>query len=107
LFLAETYRVLKPNCVHRINTPNLLASMRSHSNFGLGIQGVFREEWDRYFHKNVLTKHLLEEMNRMIGYRKVLFTEKNGSCSPLMPPEFRPASDRGEADGNIFADLIK
>ena len=39
LFLAETLRVLKPGGVHRINTPDLLTSMRRHSDFSRGFAG--------------------------------------------------------------------
>src|SRR3989344_2185566 len=40
LFLAETYRVLKPGGVHRINTPELLSSMSRHSDFKKGSAGT-------------------------------------------------------------------
>ena len=47
-FLAETLRVLKPGCYHRVNTPNLLTSMRRHSDFKAGFAGVYtgEMEWD-------------------------------------------------------------
>jgi predicted SAM-dependent methyltransferase len=44
VFLAETLRVMKKGAVHRINTPNLLASMRDNSDFGKGKDGVFTDE---------------------------------------------------------------
>jgi len=106
-FLAETYRVLKKGHIHRINTPNLLVSMKNHSNFFKGFNGVFFSEWDTYHHLNVLTPKLLKEMALMVGYSKVIFSKRNVSLSKHIPLEYRPdPSDRPE-NGNIFADLIK
>jgi hypothetical protein len=60
VFLAETLRVLKRGGIHRVNTPDLKASMRDHSDFSRGGAGVYVEEWDRHLHKNVLTASILE-----------------------------------------------
>ncbi len=106
LFLAETRRLLKRGAVHRINTPDLLASMRAGSTFSRGALGIFAEEWDRHGHLNVLTRSTIEEYARMVGYSDVLFNAKNCSVSPLVPLEYRPGKDRG-AGGNLFVDLVK
>lgn len=106
IFLAETFRVLKPGSTHRINTPNLLTSMREHSDFKKGNSGVYVSEWDRHGHKNLLTPTYLDEIAQMIGYSKILFNSRNNSISKEIPKEYRPGNDRTE-EGNIFADLIK
>ncbi|OGZ22738.1 MAG: hypothetical protein A3A08_01790 [Candidatus Nealsonbacteria bacterium RIFCSPLOWO2_01_FULL_41_9] len=106
IFLSETLRVLKPGAVHRVNTPNLLTSMREHSHFEQGADGVYTREWSGSGHKNILTPKQLEEVARMIGYTNIIFNTRNKSISADIPPEYRPGSDRSEA-GNIFADLIK
>lgn len=107
LFLAETLRVLKTNAVHRINTPNLLSSMRDHSDFSKGFTGVYTDEWNKHGHLNVLTPAALKELALMVGYSEVSFNQRNKSATDLIPLEYRPdPSDRPE-DGNIFADLIK
>jgi len=106
-FLAETLRVLKRGCGHRINTPNLLQVCRT-SDFSKGLHGVSTyPEWDRWHHKNVLTRAILEELALMVGYSQVVFNTRNKSLFAAdLPLEFRPGSDRRE-DENIFADLIK
>lgn len=107
VFLAETYRVLKPGGVHRVNTPDLLSSMNEHSDFSKGISGVYIDEWDRHRHLNILTTTILHEMALMVGYREVTFNSRDHSRSQLLPLEYRPdPNDRAES-GNIFADLIK
>lgn len=107
LFLSETNRVLKAGGIHRVNTPDLKASMLMHSKFKLGSAGVYVQEWDNHGHKNVLTANMLAEMASLVGYREVKFNSRNGSISPDMPSEYRPdPKDRPEM-GNIFADLIK
>ena len=106
IFLAEALRVLKPYAVHRVNTPNLLTSMRKHSDFALGSKGVYIQEWDKSHHLNMLTPNLLEELAYMTGYRTVMYTNRDCSISSLVPPEYRPdPNDRAE-NGNLFADLI-
>lgn len=106
-FLSESLRILKPGGIHRVNTPNLMASMRDHSDFSKGMSGVYFAEWDKHKHLNVLTPALLKEMALMVGYVEIIFNKKDGSTSKLIPPEHRPGVDRPESDGNIFADLIK
>ncbi len=106
LFLAETLRVLKPGGVHRINTPELLGSMRRYSDFKKGYVGVYVGEWDRHIHLNVFTRQYLEEMARMVGYREVVFNGKNKSVAPGMPKDFRPDESREEHE-QILCDLIK
>ncbi len=106
LFLAETFRVLKPNSIHRINTPNLLASMERYSDFKKGVLGVYAGEWNNHGHRNLFTPNSLDEIAQMIGYNKVLFNSRNKSTSKEIPKEYRPDPIRTEK-GNIFADLIK
>ncbi|MEI6296587.1 MAG: methyltransferase domain-containing protein [bacterium] len=106
IFLSETFRVLKRNSIHRINTPNLLYSMRKNSNFNKGKEGVYVEEWDKHIHKNLLTPNYLNEIAKMIGYSNIIFNSRNKSLSKEIPKEYRPGKDRTE-EGNIFADLIK
>jgi hypothetical protein len=109
VFLAETLRVMRPGAVQRINTPNLLASMRDNSKFKTGKNGVFLGEWDWWGHFSVITPAILEDMALMIGYTKVLFNTKNNSViKAQLPLEYRPdEKDRTAADSNVFADLIK
>lgn len=108
VFLAETYRVSKPaGAIHRISTPNLITSMRDHSNFSRGYDGVYTDEWNKHGHLNVLTPNLLEELALMVGYSKVVFTGRDQSTSKLIPLEYRPDPNDRPEDGNIFADLVK
>ncbi len=107
LFLSEMLRIMKPGAVHRVNTPNILVSMKSHSEFDKGFNGVFVEEWDRHGHLNVLSPAILEEMARAVGYSKILFNSRNSSISSAIPCEYRPSPNSRTEDGNIFADLIK
>ena len=107
VFLAETYRVLRCDGVHRVNTPNLITSMRRSSDFTLGAAGVHVGEWDRHGHLNVLSPSSLEEFARLVGYQRIEFGKRDQTLADDLPPEYRPdPADRGE-DGNIFADLIK
>lgn len=106
-FLAEAYRVLKPGAIHRINTPCLMESMRLYSDFEKGCQGVFSDEWKRWQHINVLTRKMIEEMAKMIGYKRVHFTVKNRSLSEYHPGDSRPGTDRDENFGNIYVELLK
>lgn len=106
-FLAEAYRVLKPNAVDRISTPCLIESMRLHSDFEKGSQGVFLQEWKRHRHINVLTKRTIEEMAVMVGYKRVHFTVKNHSLSEYHPGDSRPGRDRDANFGNIYVELLK
>lgn len=106
IFLSETFRVLKPGSVHRVNTPSLIHSMQRHSNFEKGISGVYTREWTGSGHKNLFTPSSLKEMAHMIGYSRIEFNGRDKSISKEIPTEYRPGIDR-EEDGNIFADLIK
>jgi predicted SAM-dependent methyltransferase len=107
LFLAETHRVLKKGAVHRVNTPDILASMRDNSDFTKGFGGVYVDEWDRHHHLNVLSPALLREMALMAGFSSVVSNGRDQSIvHEHLPLEYRPGSKRSE-DGNIFMDLIK
>jgi predicted SAM-dependent methyltransferase len=109
VFLAETLRVMKKGSTHRINTPNLLASMRDNSNFRKGREGVFTDEWENWHHFSIVTPAILEEMAKMVGYSDIKFNAKNNSVvADLLPREYRPdEKDRPARDSNVFADLIK
>lgn len=106
-FLAETLRVLKKGGVHRINTPNLLYSMKAHSNFSLGMKGVYFQEWDRHGHFNVITPDVIKELALMVGYSDVKINTRDNSTSNLIPKEYRPDPTDRPTEGNVFADLIK
>jgi hypothetical protein len=107
-FLAEALRVLKDGCWHRVNTPCLQAAMDRHSNFETGMTGVYTGEWDNWQHVNLFTRHSLEEMAKLVGYREVVFNLKNQGVSPhRVANEVRPGDDRDPLIGNIFADLLK
>lgn len=106
-YLAEAFRVLKPGSVHRISTPCLAYSMKSHSDFSKGAAGVYQKEWDDWGHQVVFTRTSLRDLAQMIGYRDVIFTGKNQSISPHRCIETRPGSDRSGDEANIYADLIK
>jgi hypothetical protein len=106
-FLAEARRVLLPGAIHRVNSPDLAASMREHSDFERGLAGTYRDEWDRWHHLNVFTPRYLEEIAVMVGYSRVEFNGRDASASGLIPRELRPAPDSRREDGNLFADLIK
>jgi len=106
-FLAETLRVLKDGGWHRVSTPCLNASMR-HSHFEEGMAGVYTGEWNNWDHISLFTRHSLEEMARLVGYREVVFNLKNQGVSPYrLNNEIRPDDDRDPLTGNIFADLLK
>lgn len=107
-FLAETHRILKSGCVHRVNTPDIINSMKSNSDFNKGIRGVYIDEWDKWEHKCLFSHRSLEEIARLVGYSEVVFTTKNCTVSPFGIEEYRPGpGDRHPYLGNIFADLIK
>lgn len=107
IFLAETLRVLKKGGVHRINTPNLLSTMRDNSTFSMGLKGVYQDEWFKHVHKNILTPNTLKDLAQMVGYSRVIIQSRNKSISKLIPAEYRPDINDRPEDGNIFADLIK
>src|ERR1051326_3305277 len=89
-FLAETLRVLKPGSWHRVSTPSLVESMRLHSHFEAGMRGVYIGEWDRWGHQCLFTHHSLEQTAKLVGYRRVLFNQKNQGASPLRGIDTRP-----------------
>jgi hypothetical protein len=105
-FLAEAFRVLKPGCYNRVNTPCLRTSMLQ-SDFSKGFTGVYFGEFDLWNHVALLTAGSLQELAEMIGYRHVFFTTKNRGTSIYAVPDIRPVDDRDELVGNIFADLLK
>lgn len=107
IFLAETLRVLKKGGVHRVNTPNLLSSMRDHSDFKKGNREVYVYEWDHAQHLNILTPEYLKELALMVGYQEVIFKGRDESTSKLIPLEYRPDPKDRPEDGNIFTDLLK
>ncbi len=109
MFLAETFRVLKKGAVHRINTPNLRASMRDHADFSKGLSGVYTDEWEQWGHYSVVSPAILREMADIVGYSSVQFNGRDESIARAqLPSEYRPdPHDRPAADSNVFADLLK
>lgn len=109
VFLAETLRVMKKGTIHRINTPNLIASMRDNSHFEKGKDGVFTGEWDNWHHYSIISPAILADMAKMVGYSDIKFNSKDNSiAADILPSEYRPnENDRPAADSNVFADLIK
>jgi predicted SAM-dependent methyltransferase len=109
IFLAETLRVMKKGAVHRINTPNLVSSMRDNADFSKGKAGVYTGEWDRWEHFSVMSPAILEDMAKMVGYSKTYFNSKDQSIAATkLPLEYRPdEKDRPAPDSNVFADLVK
>ncbi|MBC7401143.1 MAG: methyltransferase domain-containing protein [Mucilaginibacter sp.] len=109
VFLAETLRVMKKGAIHRINTPNLAASMRDNSDFAKGKNGVYVGEWDNWHHYSVITPAILEDMAKIIGYSAIEFNGRDKSIiAAQLPTEYRPdENDRPTPDSNVFADLIK
>lgn len=107
-FLAESYRVLKPGAIHRINTPNVAYWLRQNTDFSQGMKTVPVDwVWNQWHHFNVLSPAMLEDMARIIGYSKVVFTARDKSNSPLIPLEYRPDPVYAPEEANIFADLVK
>ena len=105
-FLTEALRVLKPGCYHRVNTPNLLAAMKRHSDFSKGYSGVYTGEL-QWGHVCLFTPASLKEVAEMVGYREVVFTTKSHGVSPYAEADVRPVADRDPIIGNIYADLQK
>lgn len=105
-YLAEAFRVLKPGCYHRVNTPCLRESM-ARSDFSKGFAGVYFGEFDLWSHVALFTAESLRELALIIGYRHVFFTTKSRGTSVHAVPDLRPVEDRDELVGNIFADLLK
>jgi hypothetical protein len=96
-----------PGGWHRVSTPCLIQSMRRHSHFEAGLRGVYIGEWDRWGHQCLFTRHSLEETAKLVGYREVLFNQKNQGASPFRGIDLRPWDDRDALFGNIHADLLK
>jgi hypothetical protein len=109
IFLAETLRVMKKGAVQRINTPNLVASMRDNSSFKKGKAGVYTAEWDNWEHHSVISPAILGDMAKIVGYSKFFFNSKDKSiAAEELPSEYRPDENaRAAADSNVFADLVK
>ncbi|UYW25911.1 class I SAM-dependent methyltransferase [Methylorubrum extorquens] len=105
-FFAEAYRVLKPGCFHRVNTPNVIAAMKRHSRFNEGFSGVYTGE-EQWGHIAILSHFQLKEIAETIGYSEVIFTTRSCGVSPYAERDFRPAPDRDDVGGNIYADLRK
>ena len=106
-FLAEAYRVLKPNAYHRVSTPCLIESMKVHSDFSKGFRGVYFDEFDLWDHLCLFTRGSMNELARVVGYRQVFFTAKSHGTSAFAVADTRPAKDRDQLTGNIYADLLK
>jgi predicted SAM-dependent methyltransferase len=106
-FLAETLRVQRPGEWHRVNTPCLAESMRRHSRFPEGHRGVYFQEWDQHGHVSIVTRDMLREMARIVGYREVFFNMRHRGLSTHNYVDCRPGPDRDEIFGNIFADMLK
>ena len=106
-FLAEAFRVLKPGGYHRLTTPCLAAALRRHSDFAKGRDGVSFSDFDTSGQVALMTRGLLTEVARAIGYREVFFTARSRGSSPHAVEDRRPAADRDPDTGTIFADLLR
>lgn len=105
-FLAEMHRILRPGGIHRVNTPNLIWTMMTRSDFSKGAAGVYVGE-RQHEHVALFSPAQLAEVARMVGYREIHFNARGKSISPHAIVDRRPYADRDETDGNIFADLVK
>ena len=105
-FLAESLRVMKPGSWHRVNTPNIITAMKKYSNFKEGFRGVYTGE-EKHGHIAIFSPLSLKEMSELIGYKEIIFTTRHHGVSPYAEKDFRPAGDRDEILGNIYADLLK
>lgn len=105
-FLTEALRVMKPGAWHRVNTPNLIASMKRHSQFEKGFSGVYTGE-QRWGHIAIFSHASLKEIAELVGYRECVFTARHQGKSPYAERDFRPGNDRDDVVGNIYADLLK
>jgi predicted SAM-dependent methyltransferase len=107
-FLAESYRVLKPGSIHRINTPDVSYWLRQNTDFAQGMKTVPVDwVWNQWHHFSVLSPAMLEDMAKIIGYSKVIFTDRDKSNSPLIPLEYRPDPVYAPEAANLYADLVK
>ncbi|MBG0811260.1 class I SAM-dependent methyltransferase [Methylosinus sp. H3A] len=105
-FLAEALRVLKPGCWHRVNTPDIIWTMKTRSDFSRGLEGVYTGE-RQWGHLSIFSHASLAEVAKTVGYKEVVFTKKNTSVSPYAEADHRPLDDRDPVLGNIYADLMK
>lgn len=107
LFLAETFRVLKPGGIHRVTTPNLSWIMKNNSDFSKGMEGVTQDCWNSWGHKDLLSPRLLKELAEMVGFELVI--QERGNClSEFIPKEYRPDPKTGSGnESHLYADLIK
>lgn len=105
-FFAEALRVLKPGCWHRVNTPDLIWTMKMRSDFSRGMNGVYTGE-RQWGHIAIFTHCSLAEVAKAIGYSEVVFTTKDRGVSAHAEPDYRPRDDRDNLLGNIYADLLK
>lgn len=107
IFLSECYRILKPGGIHRVSTPSLFPSLKTaNSNLKSGYIGVKTEIWDDYKHKNILSRNILEEMSKNIGYKKIKFLSRDKSKANI-PLEYRPDPKDASNKDHIFCDLTK
>ena len=104
--LAEALRVLRPNCWHRVNTPNINWTMKERSDFHKGFHGVYTGE-RAWGHIAIYSPRSLEEAAILVGYKKVIFTARHQGNSVYCVRDNRPADDRDDIIGNIYADLQK
>jgi hypothetical protein len=105
--LAESFRVLKPGGVHRINTPCLREAMRAHSKFTAGAKGVYEAEWDRWGHTILVSHPIMREYSEIVGYSRCFSAVPNFSLSPYFRSDTRPNGDRHPVFGNMIVDLVK
>ncbi|MHB8904501.1 MAG: glycosyltransferase [Melioribacteraceae bacterium] len=107
LFLAETFRALKPGGIHRVTTPNLSWIMKNNSDFSRGMEGVTQDCWNSWGHKDLLSPKLLKELAEMVGFELVV--QERGNClSEFIPKEYRPDPKTGSGnESHLYADLIK
>lgn len=105
-FLAETHRVLKPGSWQRVNTPDIIWSMKNRSDFSRGFDGIYTGELE-YEHIAILSHFQLKEIAQTIGYKEVIFTTHSHGVSQYSEPDIRPGPDRDKIGGNIYADLRK
>ena len=105
--MAETFRVLKPGCVHRVTTPNLHWVLKNRCTLGKGIEGVSDEPWEKWQHKDMLSPGYISELAGAMGYQ-IKFQKRGKSLAKELPKEYRPDPKQPYAeDSHIFVDLIK
>jgi hypothetical protein len=105
-FLTETRRVLKSGSWQRVNTPDIIWSMKNRSDFSRGFDGVYTGELE-YEHIAILSHLQLKEIAQTIGYKEIIFTTHSHGVSEYSEADIRPGPDRDKIGGNIYADLKK